>query len=109
LASKFQYKVADVAQKLDILATHEPIILKNIDSKGHGECMIPIKSVIQQLRKEFILSVALERFGLPGSRIWRILFEKSKLDDRQALCSNQDKQVCSNAREKVPGRSVRNA
>ncbi len=64
MASKFQYKGADVAQKLDILATHEPIILKNIDSKGHGEYMIPIKSVIQQLRKEFILSVALEALQL---------------------------------------------
>ncbi len=58
-------------------------ILEKIDTKGGGEYVIDIKNVSEKIKVDIILSVIHEKGGVDFIRIWRLLQDKGKMEDKQ--------------------------
>ncbi|KAI8894852.1 hypothetical protein BC833DRAFT_623575 [Globomyces pollinis-pini] len=66
------------------LMSHDDIpIFKRQDEMGGGKYVVRLKDMATKFRSEIIETIAMEKCGQVGKRVWRILKEKLKIDDKE--------------------------
>ena len=68
---------------LDALVTCKTGILRRSDERAGGVYQIKLKGCVDAMKENLILSMVNETCGSPSCRIWRLLKEKRKLDEKQ--------------------------
>ena len=80
------------------LSSNEARFLVKVDQKGGGLYKVNYEIAGQSLKLNIIESIIQETWGLLGCRIWRILQQKKKLDEKQVsklgMISQKDGREC---------------
>ena len=67
---------------LQALSSDEAHFLDRVDEKGGGLYKINYEVSSRELKLNILESIIQEKWGLIGCRIWRVLNEKTKLDEK---------------------------
>ncbi|CAG8777901.1 6485_t:CDS:2, partial [Rhizophagus irregularis] len=70
-----------IKQYLDYLVEYDDILRKKDENMG-GMYIIRYNEICESLKKEIFEDVIMEKYGFKGVRIVRLLYEKSKLDEK---------------------------
>ncbi len=68
---------------LETLAQDESHFLVKKDEKGGGQYKVDVDALSASVQQRHLESIIQEKWGLVGCRIWRLLSEKGKLDEKQ--------------------------
>lgn len=74
-----------VGDYLTVLSTDFPRVLMRAEERGvsGGQFTVNFAGATEQLRLGEVLRVIEQKMGAPSARIWKIVLEKNKLDDKQ--------------------------
>ena len=72
---------------LDTLAMDSTKIVSKADERGGGQYVVNLKNSAQVLQMRILETIIREKFGALGFRIFKLLMEKKKLDDKQVISS----------------------
>lgn len=70
---------------LDTLEADEMQFLSKRESPGGGSYRVNLGTVMNHMKIRLIEGVIIDRFSLAAARIWRVLLEKGKLDDKMVI------------------------
>ncbi|CAB4483851.1 unnamed protein product [Rhizophagus irregularis] len=105
-----------IKQYLDYLVEYDDILRKKDENMG-GMYIIRYNEICESLKKEIFEDVIMEKYGFKGVRIVRLLYEKSKLDEKAIVNIDEsfrsspkayrinERGFCTNTRSPTIGRS----